>query len=99
MEREALRALTLRVNAGQFVLVTGPSGCGKSTLALAVCGLIPQANPAQMQGSVRVFGRSTRDQPVHALAEQVGIVFQNPSAQFFYGQVEEEVAFGRSACF
>jgi len=90
---EALRALTLKIEEGQFVLVTGPSGCGKSTLALALCGLIPQANPAVLQGSVRVFGQDTREHPVHALARQVGIVFQNPSAQLFHGLVEEEVAF------
>ena len=91
--RKALQALTLRIDEGQFVLVTGPSGCGKSTLALAVCGLIPHANPAHLQGSMRVFGQLTRDHPVHALARQVGIVFQNPSAQLFHGLVEEEVAF------
>jgi len=91
--REALQGLTLRIEEEQFVLVTGPSGCGKSTLALAACGLIPQANPAHLQGSLRVFGLSTREHPVHVLARQVGIVFQNPATQLFHGQVEEEVAF------
>lgn len=91
--RGALQELTLMIDEGQFVLVTGPSGCGKSTLALAVCGLIPHAHLARLQGSVTVFGEDTRDHPVHALARHVGIVFQNPSVQLFHGLVEEEVAF------
>jgi len=91
--REALRELTMAIEPGEFVLVTGPSGCGKSTLALTACGLIPHAGAAGLEGSVRVFGRETSSRPVHALAGQVGIVFQNPSAQLFHGLVEEEVAF------
>jgi ATP-binding cassette subfamily B protein len=37
----ALRDLTLRLRAGQRVLLQGPSGSGKSTLASSLTGLLP----------------------------------------------------------
>jgi energy-coupling factor transport system ATP-binding protein len=90
----ALRGLTLHVAPGESVLVTGPSGCGKSTLARALCGLIPHAIPAQIQGSVHVAGKDVGSHSVAELARQVGTVFQNPTSQLFHLRAEEEVAFG-----
>src|SRR5262249_36226946 len=39
--RDALRDVTLEVDAGTFALVVGPTGAGKSTLLRAVNGLVP----------------------------------------------------------
>lgn len=89
-----LQDVSLRVAAAEFVLITGPSGCGKSTLARALTGLIPHAIPAHMEGTIRVNGLDTRTHTIAALAQQVGFVFQNPSAQLFHLRVADEVAFG-----
>jgi len=91
--REVLQDLFLSVPAGQFVLITGATGCGKSTLALTLAGLIPQAQEAVMRGRVRVGGLDTRERPLWRLAEEVGIVFQNPTDQLFNPVVADEVAF------
>jgi putative ABC transport system ATP-binding protein len=72
----ALRSLTLRVEAGDFVAVIGPSGSGKSTL-LALAGTLERPT----SGSIRVA-----DQAVDGLADRevsgiratsIGFVFQH----------------------
>ena len=37
---QALKQVTIDIDAGEFVSVVGPSGCGKSTLMLMVAGLL-----------------------------------------------------------
>jgi energy-coupling factor transporter ATP-binding protein EcfA2 len=90
----ALRDVSLAVNAGECVLLTGPSGGGKSTLAHALTGLIPHTIAAEMGGEVFVAGMDTRTRPVAELAQNIGLVLQNPSSQLFHLRVEDEVAFG-----
>jgi energy-coupling factor transporter ATP-binding protein EcfA2 len=89
-----LRDLSLRIQAGESVLVLGPSGSGKSTLALCLNGAVPRAISGDLRGSVRVGGLDTRRASMADLARRVGIVFQDPEAQFCMLGVEDEVAFG-----
>jgi energy-coupling factor transport system ATP-binding protein len=74
--------------------VVGPSGSGKSTLALAIAGLIPREIPAAMTGQLELDGRDVRELGPSATAAQVGIVFQDPSAQLVMDRVEDDIAFG-----
>jgi putative ABC transport system ATP-binding protein len=75
---EALRGVTLRVEAGELVAVVGPSGSGKSTL-LHVMGTLERPS----EGAVRVAGEDAGalgDRGLAALrARLIGFVFQ----QFF----------------
>jgi energy-coupling factor transport system ATP-binding protein len=89
-----IRDLSLSIQAGESVLVLGPSGCGKSTLALCLNGAVPQAISGEMSGAVRIDGLDTRRASMADLAQRVGIVFQDPEAQFCMLNVEDEVAFG-----
>ncbi len=91
---QALAGIDLHVEKGETVLLLGPSGSGKSTLALCLNGLIPQVIGGRMAGQVRVAGLDTREAPVSDLAQQVGILFQDPEAQFVTMTVEDEIAFG-----
>ena len=48
---QALRQVSLHVDAGDFVSIVGPSGCGKSTLFNIVAGILaPSAGDVALQG-------------------------------------------------
>jgi energy-coupling factor transport system ATP-binding protein len=47
-----------------------------------------------MTGVIRLFGRPVGEYPRHELAQNIGIVFQNPETQLFCDTVEDELAFG-----
>ena len=74
----ALRSVSVRIGAGEFVAITGPSGSGKSTL-LAIAGTLERPT----SGTVRVAGATVQDLPDHRLSAvrsgRIGFVFQ----QFF----------------
>jgi len=90
----ALSRVNLTLHDGESVLLLGPSGCGKSTLALALSGLIPNSLDVDFGGRVLVDGVDTREADVAALSRRVGVVFQDPDAQFVMLDVESELAFG-----
>ncbi|MFE5409621.1 ABC transporter ATP-binding protein [Microbacterium sp. NPDC056569] len=87
-------SVSFDVAPGEVVLLLGPSGSGKSTLTLALNGLLPQAVPATVAGSVEVDGLDTQSTPVAELSTRVGMVFQDPDAQLVTGTLLDEVAFG-----
>ena len=70
---EALRDITLTVDAGQFVCVVGPSGCGKTTLLRCLGGLLPPTS-----GEVKVDGV-----PVTGPPDGLAIVFQEYGRSLF----------------
>lgn len=70
---EALKSLTLHVNAGEFVALLGPNGAGKTTLFQLLSGLF-----VADRGFIRIEELDIRDQGVAALA-RLGIVFQQPT--------------------
>ena len=72
---QALRGVSLEVNAGELVALTGPSGSGKSTL-LNLCGLVdtPDAGERAL-GGAKINGR-TEAELTRMRREKVGFVFQ-----------------------
>jgi energy-coupling factor transporter ATP-binding protein EcfA2 len=76
------------------MLVVGPSGSGKSTLALALAGLVPHEVTGRWLGSLEVDGLDVARGPRPAIAERVGLLFQDPASQLVMDTVEDDVAFG-----
>jgi energy-coupling factor transport system ATP-binding protein len=86
---EAVRGISLAIEPGERVAIVGQNGSGKTTLVKHFVGLLrPTA------GTVRLSGRDIGMVPIHALAGQVGFVFQDPDDQLFSRTVEREVRFG-----
>ncbi len=97
----ALNNVTVRVRAGERLVVLGANGSGKSTLIRIMAGLIRPD-----QGKLRAFGREIPGQ-LHGkrgadlspdgdqeLRRRIGVLFQDSDAQLFCPTVWDEVAFG-----
>jgi len=77
---EALKGISLRVDAGEVVTIIGGNGAGKSTLMKAVSGLEPA-----VAGSIRFDGRDITTMPGH-LRVGLGIAQSPEGRQVFADQ-------------
>jgi energy-coupling factor transport system ATP-binding protein len=91
---QTLKGIDLTIHKGEFILLTGPSGCGKTTFCRCLNGLIPHFYSGELEGEVTVAGLSTTENSTSKLAQNVGLIFQNPDNQIFALTVEKDVAFG-----
>ena len=82
----AVRDVTIRVRAGEFLTLLGPSGCGKTTLLRMVAGF-----ETPSEGDIRIAGRRMNEVPPYE--RPIGIVFQN-LALFPHLSVGENLAYG-----
>jgi len=92
--KPSINGISIRVEKGEFVLITGPSGCGKTTLCRCFNGLIPHFYQGELKGEITVADMDTTTHQTHAMAKSVGLVFQNPENQLFALSIEKDVAFG-----
>lgn len=87
---QALKDVSLRFEAGEYIALIGANGSGKTTLARHLNALLLPGS-----GKVQVEGMDTRD-PLHRrrIRSIVGMVMQYPEDQIVATDVEDDVAFG-----
>lgn len=87
--------LSLKIRAGDKVVILGANGCGKSTLLKLMNGLVfPQSGQVSYADTVleksalaeRCFARRFRQECV--------LLFQHPEAMLFNPTVQDEIAYG-----
>ena len=93
-EKPLWEKLNFSLGPGEVLGITGPSGCGKSTLCYCLGGIIPRHLPGEMGGTILINNQPLENLPLPRLAQEVGVVFQDPETQLFCTSVEEEIAFG-----
>lgn len=86
---EALKGISITIEAGEQVAIVGQNGAGKTTLARHLNGLLKPTS-----GAVMIGDWDTAKYSVAKLAARVGYAFQNPDDQLFSKDVLSEVSFG-----
>ncbi len=76
---EALRGVSLEVNAGEIVTLIGANGAGKSTLLLTLCG-----SPRAVSGTIIFAGEDITHKPTH-LIMQSGLALVPEGRRIFPG--------------
>ena len=86
---QALSAIALEIERGEFAGILGSNGSGKTTLLKVMDGLVKD-----FKGTVLLDGMDVRKLSPKEIYRKVGLVFQNPDDQLFAPTVFEDVAFG-----
>lgn len=92
---QSLDGLSLRLDAGEKVVLLGANGCGKSTLLKILNGLVfPTCGTYRYDGEPVTPARMRERDWVRRFRQQVVLLFQQPDAMLFNPTVRDEIAYG-----
>ncbi|MFA6236678.1 MAG: ABC transporter ATP-binding protein [Bacteriovorax sp.] len=84
-QRYLLEEVSLKAVSGDIVIIKGKNGQGKSTLFKIMAGLLQPVD-----GKVQIYKNNKEIQRKKHFKE-IGFLFQNPEAHFFYDTIHEEL--------
>ena len=84
----ALKGISLKIHAGEWLMILGRNGAGKSTLSRLLVGL-----DRPESGILELFDRDARQWTVPELANHIALVFQNPEHQFLTDSISDELEY------
>ncbi|MCC8170873.1 MAG: phosphate ABC transporter ATP-binding protein PstB [Parabacteroides sp.] len=91
---QALKNISMEIEANTSVAFIGPSGCGKSTFLRLFNRMNDLIPGTRTEGSIRIDGQDIYEKNVRAdvLRKNIGMVFQKPNP--FPKSIYENVAYG-----
>lgn len=91
---QAIKDVSLGIEANSVTAFIGPSGCGKSTFLRLFNRMNDFIEGHRMEGQIQIDGKDIygKDTEVEVLRKQVGMVFQKPNP--FPKSIRENVAYG-----
>lgn len=90
---QALKAVSLNLEANKITAFIGPSGCGKSTLLKSLNRMNDLIRDCRIEGRITLDGSDIfKDIDVNLLRQRVGMVFQKPNP--FPLSIYDNVAYG-----
>lgn len=92
-KEQALRDISLAVDAGEWVVLQGITGSGKSTLLKTITGACPEFYGGTIVGTVAVTGKPVHQMNTAERLQTIGFVGQDPEGQSVYAAADREVAF------
>ena len=93
MEESFLKAIDLKIDKGECVLICGPSGSGKSTFSRLLNGISPNYFEGRLEGELLTFDLKAGESDIEEYVPLVASVFQNPKTQHFTVDTTSELAF------
>ena len=92
-EVQALKRVSMDIEAGAITALIGPSGCGKSTLLKSLNRMNDLVEGCKITGSILLDGKDIYGNiDVNMLRKRVGMVFQKPNP--FPMTIYDNIAFG-----
>lgn len=91
-KKEAVKEVSIQVNAGQVLALIGPSGCGKTTLLRSMNKLVDLTPTARRSGRILLDGEDIDLFDDTQLRRRVGMLFQQPNP--FPMSIFDNIAYG-----